>query len=132
MKQTEYTEKQKEIIELIKPFKDLIKNKDSYENGWKSDIQKIVKSIENNYGIQPHYLTLREYLNEHSCGAYHKFIFKIFHNEINVINVEDFESLYKSELLDKYFVVDDKQESHVGDCCSYECKHYLKLEEREE
>lgn len=128
MKQVEYTDKQKEIIELLKPFKELVKN-NPYD--LKSRIKELISKTEKKYDIKPLLLTLREYLNEKSRGAYHHFIFRINNVDINVIGVSDFSRTFNDYLLDKYYVVEDKTTNNGGDCCNYECKHYLKLEEKE-
>ena len=75
MKQVEYSKEQQQIIEILKPLKELLLNSDSWLK--KADIKKVITQIEDTYNIKPLLLTLREYLEKHSIGAYHNFIFKI-------------------------------------------------------
>lgn len=130
MKQIEYNEKQKEIIEILEPFWELIKYK-LMNRGDIQEVKQVVKNIEKKYGIQRKYQTLREYMNEHAIGAYHSFIFKIGKVEVNVIGVSDFELYYNSKWLDRFFVIEDIQNDNGGNCENYECKHYLKIAEVE-
>jgi len=130
MKQIEYTEKQKEIIEILEPFWELIKYK-LMNTGDIQEVKQVVKRIEKKYGIQHKYQTIREYMNEHACGAYHRFIFKIGKIEVDVIDVSDFELYYNSKWLDRFFVTEDVQKNNGGNCENYECKHYLKIAEVE-
>lgn len=122
-----YTDEQKFVIEILKPIKDLLKQ----ERIKVAQLVNTIDDIERKYGLKPKYLTLREYLVKNSIGAYHHFIFEIRLVKIDVIGVEDFEDVYKGELLDKYYVVDDKEKSFGSNCENYQCNHYLKLEEIE-
>ena len=72
-------------------------------------------------------VSLRNYMKEKACGAYHRFKFNIRNRTITVMNVDDFASIYNEKLLDEYFVEDDRQMNHGGDCENYECIHYLTL-----
>ena len=120
-----------EVIELLKPFKTQLR---LYENSNIPTIilKDIIDKIEIQYDIKPQYLTLREYLKKHSCGAYHHFIFEIDINwskiKIDVINDEDFERYYNGRFLDMYNVINDEKKSNGGNCENYDCKHYLTLE----
>lgn len=129
MKQIEYTEKQKEVLQILEPFVELTNQCGS--NAIRAQVKAIISATLEKYGIKEQYLTLREYLKKHSIGAYHHFIFNINNVCINVIDDEDFETTYKSELLDQYYVINDTRESFGGNCENYECRHNLKLEEIE-
>lgn len=129
MKQIEYTEKQKEVLQILEPFIKLANQCGS--NAIRVQVKAIISATLEKYGIKEQYLTLREYLNKHSIGAYHHFIFNINNVCINVIDDEDFETTYKSELLDQYYVINDTRESFGGNCENYECRHNLELEEIE-
>ena len=72
-------------------------------------------------------VSLRNYMKEHACGAYHRFKFTIMDHTITVMDVADFVSIYNEKLLDEYFVEDDRQVDNGGNCESYLCIHYLTL-----
>lgn len=127
MKQIEYTEKQKEILKILKPFEEFYKE-NKYFNGM-DKLGKKIKDTKEKYGIKEQYQTLREYLKKHSCGAYHQFIFEIDKIKIDVLDDHDFERMFNTKLLDKYFVVNDRTEDNGGDCTNYNCKHFLTIEE---
>lgn len=74
--------------------------------------------------------TLREYINEHSNGAYHHFSFSVNNANINVISVDDFLNTYNEKILDDYYVIEDKKSSSGDNCCNYECVHHLVLKRR--
>jgi hypothetical protein len=130
MKQVEYTDKQKEIIEILKPFKELYNRFPECMDARKQ-LGIIINSIEEKNNIKSKLLTLREYLIEKSRGAYHNFIFRINNVDINVIGVNDFSRTFNDLLLDRYYVVDDKTESTGDNCENYNCNHYLTLEVKE-
>ncbi len=119
-----------EVIELLKPFKDLLENHNNYY--LKENLEKVINDLEIKYEIRPKYQTLREYLKENSCGAYHHFIFEIEINwvktKINVISDDDFERFYNGRFLDMYNVINDEKKSNGNNCENYDCKHYLTLE----
>lgn len=94
--------------------------------GMKVMICEILKQIDN-----VEYPTLREYINEKSCGAYHHFIFNVYNCSIDVIGVNDFERIYKKDILDTFCVIKDETKSNGNDCTNYDCKHFLELKEKE-
>ena len=95
-----------------------------------SAIKEFIKEEKKKYNILPKYPTLREYINEHSHGAYHKFEFEIDYRIFKVWNVDEFERYYNESLLDKFVVIDDNTESYGDNCCNYECIHHLKVERK--
>lgn len=127
----------KEIIEYLEEkLKDIEKNRDFR----RYSVRNLVESMEQHlnvlkkkYELKPKYPTLREYINEHSSGAYHSFNFDIGRTlSANVIDCEEFERYFNPALLDKYVVVGDNQKDNGGDCENYECNHYLVIKEIEE
>ena len=128
MKQVEYTEKQKIVLEVLNEFeKRFYKDYNDFDfrmRKWHSGIEEIKKK----YGITEKYLTLREYLNKHACGAYHDFHFKIDGNiSVKVCGASDFERIYNPKILDGYYVVKDETESFGSNCENYSCRHHLTL-----
>jgi hypothetical protein len=127
----------KEIIEYLEEkLKDIENNRDFriYSVGNLIEfVEQHLNMLKKKYDLKPKYPTLREYINEHSSGAYHRFNFSIGGVlGANVIDCEEFERYFNSALLDKYVVVDDKQSDNGGDCENYECNHYLVIKEIEE
>lgn len=127
MKQIEYTEKQLLVLEILDEVEKLFKpDKNAYDFQRREYFQKI-NQLKDHYGIKEKYLTLREYLKKHSCGAYHNFIFKIEGIDVDVMGIEQFERYYNSSLLDKYFVLKDNRKEFGSNCENYNCEHYLEL-----
>ncbi len=104
-----------DVINTLKPY---------LGNG----VDDIIKKIKSKYQIEEKLPTLREYINEHAKGAYHRFIFEISYITITVCDVYDFESFYNKDLLDQYYVTGDKKEYFGNNCTNYECRHHLTLE----
>lgn len=127
MKQVEYTEEQKIVIDVIAEFtKEFKGDYEDYEiqiKKWHDRISRIMEK----YGIKEQFLTLREYLSKHSSGAYHHFVFQIYPLDIDVIGIEEFERYYNSKLLDEYFVIGDKKKDNHGNCENYQATHYLEI-----
>lgn len=112
---------EKDLVELILKRFEPIKN---------NQVQETIKALKKEFDIKEKLPTLREYMDKHSCGAYHRFIFKLPHiGDVCVMDNFDFKCYYNPTFLDKYYVVFDRQIDNGGDCTSYECKHFLKLEE---
>ena len=126
MKQIKYTEKQKIVLEVLEQVDKEFKSKYNYRFENQEHFEKINR-IKKFFGIKEKYLTLREHINEHSCGAYHSFIFEINGIRFKTMDVSEFKRYYNPELLDKYFVINDKAESNGGNCENYHCEHYLEL-----
>ena len=97
------------------------------QTGEKVMICEVLKEIDN-----VEYPTLREYIDKHSRGAYHRFVFYIHTYCIDVISTFDFERIYNKDILDTFYVIDDKQESIGNDCTNYECTHHLVLKKKGE
>ena len=134
MKQIEYTEKQKLVIEIVDKFFSLFGFDNLYERDKKKLIE-IKQKMYDEYEIKNKKMTLREYLRKHSIGAYHRFNFEINNGSISVrdiIGVSDFESIYNPAWLDKYYVIGDTTEEFGSNCENYCCKHYLKLTPKED
>ena len=73
--------------------------------------------------------TLREYLQGYErYGAYHTFKFYMNNHNIEIDSIQDFESICRSELLDRYLVVNDSSVSVGNDCTNYGCTHTLDLQ----
>lgn len=126
MKQRQYTETQKVVMEVIGRLFRYI-NKEYA----KDELDQIKKD----YGIKEPYLTLREYIMTHCCGAYHTFHFMLHRYEISIDTLGDMLtdewcSLYP--LTNKYYVVYDEQKSNCDNCDNYHCDHYLRLEIKED
>ena len=124
MKQEKLTEKQEIVKEVLNRIKDKIAllNQDRL---YKSDLKEVYREIERDYELIPKYQTLREYINEHENGAYHKFIFTLNGFLIDVCCVDDFQRTFNGVLLDKFLVVEDKQSDNGGNCENYTCYHHL-------
>ncbi len=124
----------KEIINYLEEkLKDIENNRYISVVTIKSLVNHYLNELKKKYDLKPKYPTLREYINEHSSGAYHRFSFSIGGVlGANVIDCEEFERYFNPSLLDKYVVVDDKQSDNGGDCENYECNHYLAIKEIEE
>lgn len=131
MKQVKYTEKQLLVLEVLGEIDKFFKYKMSYDFQKKYYFESINK-IKAKYGIKERYQTLREYISNCECGAYHNFIFDIGGKKINVIGVYDFERFYNSKLLDKYYVLKDNAKDNGGNCENYKCEHYLDIVEKED
>jgi hypothetical protein len=127
----------KEIIDyLVDKLIDIENNRNLRLYGVRSlitDMNKCLNELKKKYDLKPKFPTLRQYINEHSSGSYHRFNFSIGGVlGANVIDCEEFERYFNPALLDKYVVVDDKQSDNGGDCENYECNHYLVIKEIEE
>ena len=125
MKQIQYTETQKVVMDIIDRLSRYVKDVG------KDEINQIMKD----YGIKEPYLTLREYIMAHCHGAYHTFHFMLHRYEISINTLGDMLtdewcSLYP--LTDKYYVVNDKRRERGGNCENYHCDHYLTLEIKED
>lgn len=127
MKQRQYTELQKEILKVLERLAFYL---DRSVNGLK-EIQQIMKD----YGIEEPRLTLREYINKYSCGAYHTFYFWLNDKEICIDTIGDMLtdelcSLYP--LTNEFYVFTDNTKSYGSDCGNYHCDHYLVLAPKED
>ena len=132
MKQTNYTQEQEKVLEILKPFVELTYGKSPRYSIEKRELAEIIKNTKEKYGIKEKLLTLRQYIAKHGCGAYHYFLFEINGISIRVIGISEFERTYQPSLLDNYYVVKDISEDNGGDCCSYQCNHNLFIEPKED
>lgn len=73
-------------------------------------------------------LTLREYIKSEESGAYHNFIFDIGSIHIRTTGIDDFETYYNKDLLDRFYVIGDDRKDYGDNCENYECDHNLKLQ----
>lgn len=127
MKQREYTEKQKLVLDVIAklcPYIDKSYVKKEYINMLKKE-----------YGIEPPYLTLREHVEYACCGAYHTFHFTLNDKQISINDwydmlTDELCALYP--LTNRFYVVEDKMKDNGGNCENYHCDHYLTLEPKED
>ena len=132
MKQTNYTQEQEKVLEILKPFMELTYGKSPRYSIEKRELAEIIKKTKEKYGIKDKLLTLGQYIAKHECGAYHYFIFEINGVSIRVIGVGEFQRIYQPKLLDNYYVLKDDAKDNGGDCCSYQCNHYLTIEPKED
>ena len=124
-----------------------LEQKDKYEFGLKvidicvpsfdeRERKQCKKALREMLGIKDPYLTLRKYVEEHSFGSYHRFYCKLpIENAVVDASFQDIGTFiysYGESHLDRFYVVDDKQESNGGDCTNYQCNHYLTLELKED
>lgn len=109
---------------------------DTYKEHMATDIRKTLTSmgvrmsdiqIEEYDGEIEELVSLREYIDKHSVGAYHTFAFEIKGYEVEVCNTLQFTQTFNEKLLDEYMVEDAVTEDNGGDCESYSCRHHLKL-----
>ena len=134
MKQIEYTEKQKIVLEVLDEVEKLFKpstREVCYDIKLQEYFNKIQK-IKNIYDIKEKYETLREFIDKREDGAYHKFIFEIYNVKMHCTSVSDFASIYNVNLLNKYYVLKDTAESSGHDCTNYTCEHNLEIVSIEE
>jgi hypothetical protein len=124
----------KEIIEYLEEkLKDMDSNKYISVLTIKALVKHYLNELKKKYDVKTKYPTLREYINDHSSGAYHSFNFDIGRTlSANVIDCEEFERYFNPALLDKYVVVGDNKKDNGGNCENYECNHYLVIKEIEE
>ena len=116
--------KDKEILEIVKRHIGFSNDIFTLKGLSKEDVNKL-----RDYFFPEKKPTLREYISKHSFGAYHDFIFTVNRIKVNVIGVEEFERDLNKDLLDRYYVIKDTREEHGDNCCNYDVKHYLTLEE---
>lgn len=129
MKQREYTEIQKVVIDVMDQFaKDtMFINIHQYK--------KICEKIKKKYDIKDPYLTLREYIELHSHGSYHTFKFAL---KGKIIIIDCISDMLTDELstfyplTKEYYVYDDLQKDNNGNCENYHCDHYLLLLPKED
>ena len=127
----------KEIIELLEDKLIAIENHRNVRiysvRDLIKEMNRYLNELKKKYELKPIYPTLREYITEHSCGAYHRFNFDIGRTlSANVIDCKEFERYFNPALLDKYVVVTDNESDNGGDCENYECNHHLVIKEIEE
>ena len=109
MKQVEYTEKQKLVLELLN---DVIT---AYEPDTRYDFQRakllsVRQAILKKYDIKERFLTLKEFIKKHESGAYNHFIFTICDEiRIDVIGISEYIKYYVTDWLDRYYVVNYKK-----------------------
>ena len=132
MEQVKYTEKQLLVLEIIKEIDELFAPSEKYSSEYEiRTYNSKINKLKAKYGIVEKHKTLKEYIQEHECGAYHDFIFEMefgFNKvKIQVSTVSEFARYYNPQLLERYYIVDAKTEDNGGDCENYNCKHYLKL-----
>lgn len=133
MKQITYNEKQKLVLEILNYVEQEFKPKNTAYDFERTEYFNKIQKIKNIYGIKPEYQTLREFINSHSSGAYHKFIFTIKNTiKVDVTSVSDYEMYYNPKFLDEYYVFNETSKSYGSNCCNYGCEHYLELVEKED
>lgn len=123
MKQIEYTEKQKIVLEVLEQVDKEFKP-DKFAMGFqRQEYFDKINRIKLFFDIREKYLTLREYISKKSCGAYHYFIFDIDNIGFKTTSVDKFEQYHNPKLLDKYYVVSDQTGELIGNIHN----HHLEL-----
>ena len=122
MKQILYTDEQKKFLEILANVEKVFAPKGTDES---REYHKKIKELKEMYGIKEKYQTLREYLKEHSVGAYHSFYFTIEDVTMVANGIEEFVRIYNESLLDKYYVIRDTTQEHGNNCENYHCQHFL-------
>lgn len=128
MKQREYTDLQLTIMEILERI-------GQYRSAQNASIQEEMEKIKKDFGIEPPYLTLRQYIETNCSGSYHTFWFTINGQKIGVAHLGDFltdEYCHLFAETNKYYVVKDNTQDNGGDCENYHCDHYLTLEPKED
>lgn len=128
MKQREYTDLQLIVMEILGRI-------GQYRSAQNASIQEEMEKIKKDFGIEPPYLTLRQYIETNCSGSYHTFWFIIKGQEINVTDLGGFltdEYCHLFAETNKYYVVQDESIGNGGDCENYHCDHYLTLEPKED
>ena len=127
MKQREYTQEQIVIMKILLRFEIYATHSDS--------IKREIKQIKEEYDIKEPYLTLRDYINKHCCGAYHTFHFTLANKKISINTIGDMltdEWCNLYPLTDKFYVAEDSAKSQGSHCENYHCDHYLTLAPKED
>lgn len=129
MKQVVWNETQKQAMEVIDLLLDkgLLRIKGEYEQAR--------NIIMNHYNIPKPYLTLKQYIEKHGCGAYHTFEFVLDGHYVQISDIYDFLTdnyapLYP--LTSKFYVVKDERKDNKGNVETYHCFHKLNLEPKED
>lgn len=73
-------------------------------------------------------LTLRDYIKSEERGAYHNFIFDIGSIHFRTTGIDDFETYYNKDLLDRFYVIGDERKDYGDNCENYVCDHNLTLQ----
>ena len=126
MKNIEYTPEQKLIFEVYKELEPFI----SYDSR-----REAQKKLIDKYKFPKQYSTLREYISQHACGAYHDFHFNLNGKDITVMDMDDFltdELCTLYPLTNNYYVIKDERRDNNGNCENYHCDHYLTLDIKED
>lgn len=89
-------------------------------------IDEIDLKIRKKYGMIPPYPTLRDFIKEHSAGAYNNFRFQIDQTNFDVCDLSDFLMVGNPEILNKYYVK-SYHERTVIDCAQGGCNYKLNL-----
>lgn len=125
MKQRQYTELQIEIMNVLERLSFYLNEKGKRE----------MALIRKDYDIKEPYLTLREYIDSHSCGSYHTFHFVLNGKKISLNNLGymlDDELCVLYPLTKEFYVVEDNRKDNNGNCENYHCDHYLILKPKED
>lgn len=126
MKQRQYTELQKEVMKIIEKL---------YRVVSPNNLTRVIKEIKEEYKIEEPYLTIRQYINLNSCGAYNTFHFKLNDKEISIDSLSDMltdELCILYPLTNNYYVVNVKTEINDGNCENFHSDNYLSVELKED
>lgn len=127
MKQRQYSEKQLLIMEIIGRLVYYLKDYHA--------CMEEIESIKKDYGIKEPLETLRQYINNHSFGAYHTFHFKLNDKEISIDSIGDMltdELCVLYPLTNKFYVVKDNRKEYGNNCENSHTDHFLILEPKED
>ena len=115
-----------EIIRRLMPHLGKFKDRSAFNE---------IEEIKKDFGIEPPYLTLRQYIETNCSGSYHTFWFIINGQRIGVTDLGDFltdEYCHLFAETNKYYVAKDDTKDNGGDCENYHCDHTLTLEPKED
>lgn len=89
-----------------------------------------INDLKKKYGLEIEYPTLRKFIEEHECGAYHTFKFFTDGHDFKCCNISDFRRYYNENLLDQYVVVDFEHKVFNNSCDQYDDEYNLRIKKR--
>lgn len=125
-KQRLLTEQQKTALETLELLQRFI-GEQTY--------QKAINVVRKHFKIEPPLLTIREYIEWQTHGAYHTFVFNLLDYKVEIDSISDMltdELCNLFPLTKDYYVIEDKKVDNGGDVENYHCIHNLTLEIKED